>query len=118
MRGMRTLLAVVVLAGVARAEDAPTYDKVIDPMLKKYCAGCHGPRTAKAGYNVTDFETLFKSKRGKTMLVPGSPEKSLLLTTMTGTRGKKMPPRKEALQPTRQEIEALKAWIKAGAKND
>jgi hypothetical protein len=115
---MRTLFVVILLAGVARAEDAPSYEKVIDPMLKKYCAGCHGPRMGRAGYDVTDHETLFKSKRGKVMLVAGQPEKSLLLTTMTGARGKRMPPRKETLQPTKQEIEALRVWIKAGAKDN
>ena len=35
-----------------------------------------------------------------------------------GTAGKKMPPRKAKNQPTKQEIEVLRNWIKAGAKDD
>ena len=107
------------LAGSLAAEEAPpSYDKVIDPILKKYCAGCHGPRMGRAGYNVTDYESLFKNKKGKVMLVPGQPEKSLLLTTMDGTKGKRMPPAKEPLQPTKAEIAQVRAWIRAGAKED
>lgn len=115
MRAM--LLSFFLLTGMVRAE-APKYEKDIDPILKKYCAGCHGPRMGRAGYNVTDYDDLFKNKRGKVMLVKGEPAKSLLVTTMDGTKGKRMPPKKEELQPTRTEIEMLRAWIKAGAKED
>ncbi len=102
----------------AGAPASPSYDKVIDPILKKYCAGCHGPRMGRAGYNVTVYDYLFKNKMGKVMLVAGQPDKSPLLTTMERTDAKRMPPKRELLQPTRAEIELIRAWIKAGAKDD
>ncbi|MBY0232879.1 MAG: hypothetical protein K2W96_26655 [Gemmataceae bacterium] len=114
---MRTTALLLLLAARVQA-DPPSYAKDIDPILKKYCAGCHGPRMGRAGYDVTDYDHLFKSKRGKTMLVKGEPAKSLLATTMDGTKGKRMPPRKEPLQPTKAEIDLLRQWIKAGAKED
>ena len=50
-------------------------------------------------------------------VVPGEPEESMLLLSLTG-QGRRMPPRRSRAQPTRDEIEMIRQWIKAGARDD
>jgi hypothetical protein len=118
MRLMMIVVGVALFAGVAKAEDVPSYKIDVAPLLQKYCVKCHGGMLTKAGYSVKSYDRLFKTLRGKVTLVKGQPERSLLLTTMDGTRGKRMPPLKHKIQPTESDISVIRLWIKAGAKND
>lgn len=112
------MLALVALESQSKAEDAPTYSKQIAPLLQKYCLTCHGDKKPKAGLSITNYDRLFKTERGKITLIKGEPQKSLLVTTMDGTKGKKMPPPKYTMQPTKAEIDLVRKWVQAGAKND
>src|SRR5215470_18010124 len=118
MRLMMIVVGVALFAGVAKAEDAPTYKKDVVPMLQKYCMKCHGGMLTKAGYSVTSYDRLFKTLRGKVTLVKGEPERSLIVTTMDGTKGKRMPPLKHKVRPTQDDIDIVRKWVKAGAKNN
>lgn len=118
MRMMMVVVGACLLSGVAKAEDVPSYKTDVAPLLNKYCMQCHGGRQTKAGYSVTSYDKLFKTRKGKVTLVKGQPERSLLVTTMDGTRGKRMPPKKHKVQPTGGDIDIIRKWVKAGAKND
>jgi len=97
----------------------PTYGKDVQPFLKKYCVECHTGAKAKAGVTLDSFESLMKpGRKGRKNVVPGDPEKSSVVTSTEGKAGHKMPPRKYASQPTAKEIEVLRDWVKAGAKNE
>src|SRR5262249_31664829 len=113
---MKYLLpAAVVLvlgSGRANAADAPSYTKDVKPFLEKYCLECHGGRETKKGIDVSSIASLMKSR---SFVVPGMPERSRLVLTMTGG-GKQMPPRKYGKTPTKAEIDMIRAWIAAGAK--
>ena len=40
----------------AERKGAPTYEKHVLPLLKKYCVNCHGPKQEIGGINVTAFK--------------------------------------------------------------
>jgi hypothetical protein len=118
---MKTLsLPVVVLALLAVrpavAADAPSYTRDVKPFLVKYCTECHNDTKTKAGYNLESYDTLLKAARKGAAVVPGSPDKSMLVRTLSGS-AKQMPPRK-SVQPKAAEIAMIKEWIKAGARDD
>lgn len=105
--------ALFIMVGSASAE-APTFTKDIQPFLTKYCVDCHGANKPKAGYRLDSYEAL-TGKGRKASVVPGEPDKSKLVMTMTGA-AKLMPPKKSSTRPTAEEIEMVKTWVKNGAK--
>jgi mono/diheme cytochrome c family protein len=110
------------LAGSAvRADEKqaepPSYTKDIKPFLATHCVECHNATKAKAGFNFDGFDALMKGSRKGKAIVAGEPDKSLAVRTLTG-KGKRMPPSKYKNQPKAEEIDMLKAWIAAGAKDD
>ena len=112
-------LVLVLLAGRSAhaADAAPRFTKDVKPFLEKYCVECHNDTKTKSGYNFETYAGLFKGgKKGKAV-VAGDPDKSLLLRTMIG-KAKVMPPKKYSDQPKKDEIAMIRAWIKAGAKDD
>ncbi|MBY0232880.1 MAG: hypothetical protein K2W96_26660 [Gemmataceae bacterium] len=129
---MRTTMAFLLLAvlggcgskkdeGIPRPADPsdPSFAAHVKPILEKYCARCHKGYAAKAGYDVSTHAGVLKSGRGVEMLARGEPAKSHLVGVMEGAAGKKkMPPPRESLQPTADEIAVLKSWIAAGAKDN
>ena len=54
---------------------------------------------------------------GEIRVIPGNPDASKVMRTLEG-RGKQMPPRKHALQPTKEEVRRVRDWIAAGAPDD
>lgn len=111
---------IVLLASLlASPADAPppSYAKEIDPLMRRYCASCHGKRMPRGGLSVINYDDLFKTKKGKVLIVPGKPEKSVLLGTMEG-HDPVMPPPRTELQPTKADVARVRAWIAAGAKDD
>lgn len=117
---LTSLLAVGVFLGAvstaAAADTEPSYTKDVKPFMAKYCVDCHGAGKPKAGLDVSTYEDLIKGGKKKA-IVAGKPDDSLLVKTLDGS-AKKMPPKKAEKQPTEKEIEVIKAWIKAGAKDD
>jgi hypothetical protein len=119
-------VAVLLFVGsVARADDKPddkkadppSYSKDVKPILTKYCSNCHNAKTPRSGFSFDNFEDLTKGGRKGPSVVANEPDKSVLIRVMTG-KGKKMPPAKNRNQPKAEEIDMLKAWINAGAKDD
>jgi mono/diheme cytochrome c family protein len=98
------------------ADPPPSYAKEIRPFLSNYCQGCHSGRRAKSGYSVENYTALVKNGKKGPLVVPGKPDESRLTLCLDG-KGKPMPPKKSD-QPTAEEIAKVRAWIKAGAKDD
>lgn len=114
-------LALVVFAlptaSPARSADGEaSFKDDVQPFFAKYCVQCHGDMKPKAGLGLTSYDALMKSKRKA--VVAGKPEQSRLILSMTGKGGKPMPPPKAQPKPSPDEIEKVKAWVKAGAKDD
>lgn len=92
----------------------PDFQKDIQPLMTRYCVECHGSNKPKAGVRLDSYDAILAKSR-KQSVIPGEPEKSKLLMTMTG-QAKLMPPKKFSPRPTADEIEMIKDWIKTGAK--
>lgn len=82
----------------------------VRPILQKKCFSCHDAGSKKGGLDLSTYESLM----GKNVVVPGSPEKSKLYTSVTGA-SPKMP--KNAGPLDKAETEAIANWIRSGAKN-
>jgi uncharacterized membrane protein len=123
MRPMRTwtatLFAGLIGAGLAGAADnpPPSYVKDVKPFLKTYCMNCHSGARAKAGFSVESLDSLLKKGRRGALVVAEKPDDSRLVLSVTGKTRKAMPPRNKP-QPKADEINKIREWIKAGAKDD
>jgi len=110
--------AVVLLPAVSvRADDAAAlefFEKKVRPVLVSNCYTCHSAETKPSGgLRVDDRHGLLAGGNRGPAVVPGDPDKSLLLRAVTHTDKRlKMPPE----QPlTEEEIAVLKVWIENGA---
>jgi hypothetical protein len=78
---------------------AVDYDREIRPILSEYCIACHGPddkgRKGKLRLDQRESAT-HAAKSGEIAIVPGHPEKSMLISRLlTQDTDEKMPPAKE-----------------------
>ena len=102
-------------AAALTAESSEFFEKRIRPLLTDRCYECHSARAEKlkAGLRLDTRETLLKGGDSGPVIVPGDPERSLLIKAVRYTDDElKMPP-KHKLPLT--EIADLEAWVKMGA---
>jgi cytochrome c553 len=90
------------------------FEKRVRPVLVNNCYTCHSASTnAKGGLRVDDRHGLLQGGGSGPAVVPGQPDKSLLIQAVRYTgETSKMPPKKQ-LSP--EEIADLAQWIKDGA---
>jgi hypothetical protein len=89
------------------------FEERIRPVLLDNCAGCHG-ESAASGLRLTSREGMLKGGSEGPAIVPGDPEKSLLIAVVSHTHPKlKMPPGRKLPE---HQISALRAWIQSGAE--
>ncbi len=108
----------VLASAAASPAQQPSYARDVRPFLAKYCLECHNAKSAKASLNLETFKGLRAGGDSGTVLVPGSPDKSPLVRLVEGKEEPKMPPKAARRQPKPAEVAVLRAWIKAGAKDD
>jgi hypothetical protein len=120
---VRPTLLFLVFAGLwpAVASGKPVgFNEDIRPLLSDRCFHCHGPdaKTRKAGLRLDTFDGATADLGGFAAVVPGDPERSLLLERVSPHAGEdRMPPartKKPFLTPA--EIDRLREWIVQGAK--
>lgn len=89
-----------------------SFTKDVAPVLVEHCGRCHVDKTT-GGFTMPTYEGLMKGSRAGVVLFAGDPEGSPLIEAMaSGT----MPP--SGNKVPEEKINAIKAWIKAGAKFD
>lgn len=114
-------------AGKQQTDSVPSFKTNVMPILQKYCLPCH----AEESFNpselaLDDHARLMKGGEHGPAVVPGKPEESLLVKKVMADPpfGKQMPVRKrrkpeeKPVQLTEDEVQVLREWVKAGAKND
>jgi cytochrome c553 len=91
------------------------FEKSVRPVLSNNCYTCHAANTKSAGaLRVDDLQALLKGGRSGPAIVPGDPEKSLLIQRLlTGDEKHRMPKGDDPL--AKADIDNLTTWIKAGA---
>jgi hypothetical protein len=107
------LLAAFSPAQAAGPGKSPTFERDVLPLFVTYCLKCHGAKESKAGLDLRTLVGIAEGSDSGPVLVPGSPERSLLFKQVTMG---KMPPGKTKLAPA--QVRMLRSWILAGARAD
>ena len=113
------LLLVLAAASTLAAEEATPgsvdYLRDIQPIFQQHCADCHGVSEQQAGFRADAGKLILQGGDRGAAVVPGQPEKSLLLTAVTG--GSDLPRMPLELDPlSDEEIDLIRRWIAQGAK--
>ncbi|MGV3774665.1 MAG: DUF1553 domain-containing protein [Verrucomicrobiales bacterium] len=113
------ILLASAIQGSNGAETRIDFNRDVRPILSENCFLCHGPdeetRKGKLRLDIRD-EALKPASSGEPAIVPGAPEKSLLIARVThADPDELMPPVKLGKTVTSTQIETLKKWIAEGA---
>ena len=101
-------------ASSASAEGAEFFEKKIRPLLVERCYECHSDeKKIKGGLRLDVRDGALKGGNSGPAVVPGKPEKSLLIQAVRYSDGDLQMPPKHRLSP--EEIASLEAWVKMGA---
>ncbi len=97
---------------VITAEQAAFFETKVRPILADNCYVCHGKDTQSGGLRLDSREAMLKGGASGPALTPGSPEKSLLITSVQQIGKLKMPAggKLKAVQ-----IADLMSWVRMGA---
>src|ERR1700704_4230428 len=100
------------LPAASVADQREFFEMRVRPVLAKNCFACHtGSRMG--GLEMSGRETFLKGGKSGPAIVPGDPDKSLLLQVVAQTHERlKMPPQGKLAEA---EIADLRTWIKDGA---
>ncbi len=117
------ILALLILsvAQPARAADASpqvSFINEIAPILKEKCFGCHGAKNPKGKLDMTKYASFRKGGTKDDPIVPGHSDDSYLITALTATDKKRMPPKESGAPLPKNQIELIERWIEQGAKLD
>ncbi len=96
----------------AAPQDIEFFETKVRPLLFEKCFGCHGKAQQQGGLRLDTLAATLHGGGSGAALVPGNPEKSLLVKAIHYDGALKMPPAGK-LKP--EEIAALTEWIKRGA---
>jgi len=97
--------------------EGPSYVREVQPLLRKYCGGCHNEADREGDFSVASHGALLKGTPDGPVIQAGNVAGSRLLHLISGKAEPRMPPEDEA-QPTAQQLALLEKWIAAGAAND
>jgi mono/diheme cytochrome c family protein len=102
----------------ASAQAAVDFQREVRPILSDKCFACHGPdeHDRKADLRLDTFDGSTMDLGGYQAVVPGQPEKSVLLERLvTKDEDEIMPPPKSGKVLSEKEIAVLRTWIQEGA---
>ncbi len=105
------MISAALMAAPASPEGNDLFETKIRPVLANNCYVCH-TNAESGGLRLDSREGLLKGGTSGPALVPGDPEKSLLIQAVRQTGDLKMP-KGGKLKPA--EVEALVEWVKMGA---
>jgi hypothetical protein len=112
---LRPLFSVGILKGSAPGS-ASFYVQHIHPILDANCLSCHGASQVKGGLRMDSFEHLMKGGKDGPVIIPGNPQKSLLLERVTLPVGHEHLMPAEGRPPLKaEEIAWIRAWVQQGA---
>jgi WD40 repeat protein len=98
------------------ASRAPDYARDVAPIFRKYCLGCHNAQEAQGGLVLESHAQVLHGGEHGVILVAGKAAESRMIRQLEKKAEPAMPPEGN-VGPNAAEIDVLKAWIAAGAKN-
>src|SRR5262245_15157408 len=115
------VIAVCPLAASLSADERPAsitpeqerfFEEKVRPLLTANCLECHGPKTQESGLRLdTRAGAIEGGDSGEKAVVPGDPERSLLVKAINHVGDYHMPPKRKL---DSDEIAALTEWVKEG----
>ncbi len=115
----RTLFLVALFAASSPAQARPIdFNRDIRPLLSDACFHCHGPDVSqrKAKLRLDTADSYAERDEGHA-IVPGKPEKSLVLQRILSADPElRMPPANSTTPLKQEQVELLRRWIAEGAK--
>ena len=113
-----TLIASLALLSAAPAFAAPPspeaiefFEKRVRPVLAEQCFSCHGGKKQKGGLRLDSETALLRGGESGKVVIPGDPDKSLLIRAIRHQGDLKMPQNEKLPADA---VEALTAWVKMG----
>ena len=94
------------------AQDKVTYADHARAALENKCFSCHNPDKKKGDLDLTSYAAVMAGGGGGVAVIPGDPDGSKLIGTITKQTEPFMPPEGAPMSPA--EIEVLKKWIAGG----
>lgn len=91
------------------------YSRDVQPILTKYCAGCHNAEEAESDVRLHNWDGVSQGTPQKALYKGNQPSESWIVQLIKGTHEPKMPPKEEA-QLSEAEISTIVHWIEQGAK--
>jgi mono/diheme cytochrome c family protein len=92
--------------------EAAFFESKIRPLFVEQCYSCHGPGTQLSGLRLDSIGAILKGGNQGPAIVPGDPDRSLLIQAVKQT-GKLKMPQGGVLKP--EQVADLVAWVKMGA---
>src|SRR5215210_5043571 len=101
--------------GVSAADDAARFNRDIRPILADKCYACHGP---DSGTREADLRLDTEAGSHESAITVGDPDSSELVRRVSSEDPEERMPPAAAKKPplTKEQIELVRKWIKAGAK--
>ena len=88
------------------------FEKSVRPLLTSRCLECHGAKDPESGLRLDSRDTMVRGGENGPAIVPGEPDKSLLITAIHYPEdGPQMPPKGKL---TDEQIAILTTWVKIG----
>ncbi len=111
---MRRFLSSLFFVAAAWAQSTPEeyFEKSVRPVLASRCQGCHNPKTAQAGLDLTTAAGFRKGADTGPVVVAGDPAHSRLLQVTSYLERLKMPPTGKLPDA---ELAVLRTWVERGA---
>jgi uncharacterized membrane protein len=92
------------------------YARHIYPILDTHCVACHGDEKVKGGLRVDSYDRLMRGGKDGAVIIPGKPERSILLQRVTLPADHKNFMPSEGKPPLKlEQIAWIRAWILQGA---
>jgi cytochrome c553 len=100
-------------AGPSAEEPIRFFESRVRPILAERCAGCHGPLRQKSGLRLDSLAGMLQGGKAGPALVPGKPDRSLLVTAVRyHDPDLRMPPDGKLAD---RDLEDLARWVAMGA---
>lgn len=104
--------AVLLLAMAGAGADEKFFDQKVAPILTKRCLPCHNQQLNNGNVSFLDRESLLNGGTRGPAVVPGKPERSLMIQALRHEGELQMPP---GLPLPRKETQILTEWVRRGA---
>jgi uncharacterized membrane protein len=93
------------------------FAKEIAPIIKDMCFRCHGGEKVKGKFKLNTKALALEGGESGKAILPGKPTLSKFYTSLVAEKDSDdlMPPIKEKVRPSKEQIEKVRLWIEQGA---